>query len=93
MILKSSLNQRRRAVLCVFDVRAPQTKSGAVLAGRGLLSIPDMLLYKHTGIGFVYNLERTLFAQVHLPDNRLFGRGVNGSTLQRIDSNLDRFDH
>lgn len=35
-----------------------------------------MLLYKHNGIGFVYNLERTLFAQVHLPDNRLLGGGL-----------------
>lgn len=32
-----------------------------------------MLLYMQAGIGFVYNLERTLFAEVHLPDNRLFG--------------------
>lgn len=47
-----------------------------------------MLLYMQTGIGFVYNLERTLFAQVLLPDNRLFG-GINGSTLQCIDSNLN----
>lgn len=51
-----------------------------------------MLLYMQAGIGFVYNLERTLFTEVHLPDNRLFG-GFNGSTLQCIDSNLYRFNH
>lgn len=35
-----------------------------------------MLLYMQTGMGFVYNLERTVFAKVNLPDNRLFGEGL-----------------
>lgn len=58
----------------------------------GLLSIPDMLLYIQTGTGFVYNLERTLLAQVCLPDNRLYGE-VDGSTLHCIDSNPRSVNH
>lgn len=43
-----------------------------------------MLLYIQTGAGFVYNLERTLFAQVSLPDNRLYG----GVTPARCNASI-----
>lgn len=42
-----------------------------------------MLLYMQTGMGFVYNLERTVFAKVNLPDNRLFGEGLGGGGRRR----------
>lgn len=67
-----------------------------MLAGPGLLlSITHTLLWRlgsgrRGGGGFVYNLERTLFAQVLSPDNRLCVRGGEGgvdvSTLLCIDS-------
>lgn len=51
-----------------------------------------MLLYIQTGTGFVYNLERTLLAQVCLPDNRLYGE-LDACTLHCIDSNPRSFNH
>lgn len=83
-ILKQAELASKRCPLCQMGAHC-KGKSRCV-SRPSLLSIPDMQLYIQTGTGFVYNLERTLFAQVRLPDNRLYG-GVYASTLQCIDSN------
>lgn len=72
-ILKQAEFASKRCPLC--QMRAHCKGKSRCVSRPSLLSIPDMLLYILTGAGFVYNLERTLFAQVRLPDNRLYWGG------------------